>query len=70
MKSKLFSDKFEKKKKHVLSLMWPEWQMLSEIFNRVHFSRNFIFADCFASEASLNTQIKFSAIKYLNLYDF
>ena len=42
--------------------MLPEWQMLSEVFNRVHFSGEIsYFADCFASEASLNTQI---------IYDF
>ena len=43
----------KKKKKHVVSLMWLEWQMLSEVFNRVHFSRNFIFRRLFCIRSIL-----------------
>ena len=58
----------KKKKKHVVSLMWPEWQMLSEVFNRVHFSRNFIFRRlfCFRSILKYSDYIRFlSKMEYI-----
>ena len=52
-----------------MSLMWPEWQMLSSIFNSVHFSRNFIFRRLFCFLIILNFILRISfLLKNTSIY--
>ena len=57
MKFRLLSDQFEKKKHEFIT---TQWQMLSIIFDSVHFSWNFITGRLFCPLSILYTQIKFS----------
>ena len=58
-----------KTKKENMSLMWPEWQIVSSIFNSVHFSRNFIFCRLFCFLIILNFILRISfLLKNTSIY--